>query len=187
MSIYTRTGDFGETSLFGGKRVFKCDDIVDLYGLIDELNSYIGLIVSMTPVVEVQEFLQEIQKDLLAIASFLAGSKGDISSFPKRVDEMESRIDKMDDTLPSLQHFILPGGSSLASHIHVTRSVVRRAERKAVRVFKDIVEYSHIDEKHMKHILQYFNRLSDFLFVLARFLNKKENIIDIVWVGNKKE
>jgi len=187
MSIYTRTGDFGETSLFGGKRKLKSDILIDLCGDIDELNSFMGLVISFTHDGEVQEFLREIQKDLLTTTAFLAGSKIDLSFFPKRVGDMESSIDRLGDAIPSLQQFILPGGSPLASHIHVTRSITRRVERKVVQVSKHISEYSHIDEKQMSYILQYLNRLSDFLYVLARFVNMKENVEEIVWGGNEKE
>jgi len=206
MAIYTRTGDFGETTLFGGKRVWKSDDIVDLYGLIDELNSFIGLIVSIVTVVEVQEFLREIQKDLFTMGSFFAGENVRLFQIKNRVEEMEARIDKMDDTLPSLHQFILPGGTKLSSLIHIVRSVARRVERKAVYVLKHYSDHPEIDtfdsaqtrssvstlsgverveKKQMEPIIQYLNRLSDFLFILARFVNKQENITEMVWEGKK--
>jgi len=184
-SIYTRTGDFGETSLFGGKRVWKSDDIVDLYGLIDELNSFIGLIVSIVTVVEVQEFLREIQKDLFTMGSFFAGENVRLFQIKNRVEEMEARIDKMDDNLPSLHQFILPGGTKLSSLIHIARSVARRVERKAVYILKHYSDHPEIEKKQMEPIIQYLNRLSDFLFILARFVNKQENITEMVWEGKK--
>ena len=186
-SIYTRTGDFGETSLFGGKRVWKSDDIVDLYGLIDELNSFMGLIVNIVTVVEVQEFLREIQKELFIMGSFFAGENVHLHQMKHRVEEMEARIDKMDDTLPSLHQFILPGGTKLASLIHVARSVARRVERKAVYVLKQCPDHPAIEKKQMESIIQYLNRLSDFLFIFARFVNKQENVVEMVWDGMKKE
>ncbi|MCJ7826196.1 cob(I)yrinic acid a,c-diamide adenosyltransferase [Patescibacteria group bacterium] len=217
MPIYTRTGDFGETSLFGGKRVWKFDDIVDLYGLIDELNSFIGLIVSIVAVLEVQEFLREIQKDLFTMGSFFAGGNVRLHQIKNRVEEMEARIDKMDDTLPSLHQFILPGGTKLSSLIHIARSVARRVERKAVYVLKHCSDHPEIDtfdsaqtrrsvwlrlssaecptlsgvervdKKQLEKIIQYLNRLSDFLFILARFVNRQENVVEMVWDGMKKE
>ena len=185
MSVYTRTGDFGETSLFGGKRVLKCDDIVDLYGLIDELNSFIGLLVSEMAIVEVQNFLEEIQRDLFTIGSFVAGKSTDLSDIGKRVKEIEARIDTMDKSLPPLRTFILPGGSNHASLIHVARSVSRRVERKAVCILTVCDQHPNIEKKHMEKVIQYLNRLSDFLFVLARFVNQQEHGIEVVWKSEK--
>jgi len=186
MSIYTRTGDLGETSFFGGKRVLKCDDLVDFYGSIDELNSSIGLITSMAPVVEVQEFLREIQRDLFTIGSFFTGGTDDLHHIEKRVEEMEVRIDTMDNTLSPIHQFILPGGTPLASFIHISRSLARRVERRAVFMYKNDSAYREIHKDEMKKIIMYLNRLSDFLFVLARFVNKEENMTEITWEGNKK-
>jgi len=187
MSIYTRTGDLGETSLFGGKRVPKYDDIVDLCGLIDELNSAIGLIVSMTTAIFVQDFLREIQRDLFSMSSFFSGSEINLLPLTKRVSEMEAQIDKMDDTLRPLRRFILPGGTPLAAYIHVARSVTRRVERKAVFVFKNDTDHPEIDKKKMEKMVQYLNRLSDVLFVLARFVNNEEKVTEIEWAGSKEK
>jgi cob(I)alamin adenosyltransferase len=187
MSIYTRTGDLGETSLFGGKRVLKCDDIVNLYGLIDELNSSIGLVISMLSAVSAEEFLRDIQKDLFSIGSFLAGgSQLNVHELMKRVGEMEVRIDTMEKKLKPLHRFILPGGTPLASYIHLSRSVTRRVERKAVYVLKEC-HHPEIDIIQLEKVIQYLNRLSDFLFVLARLVNKEENMVEREWVGQKKK
>jgi cob(I)alamin adenosyltransferase len=183
MPIYTRTGDFGETSLFGGKRVWKYDDLVGIYGLIDELNSSIGLIISMISVVEVHGFLQKIQKDLFVLGSFFAGATVDFYHIEKRVKEMEARIDQMDEKLSPLHQFILPGGTVLASFIHITRSTARRVERKTVYVLKHSPDRSILDAGKTDIILKYLNRLSDFFFILARFVNKQENAIETVWDG----
>ncbi|MCX8008515.1 MAG: cob(I)yrinic acid a,c-diamide adenosyltransferase [Patescibacteria group bacterium] len=178
MSIYTKTGDKGETSLFGGERVSKAHDRVHVYGSIDELNSWIGLVASEIAVQEKKEFLHKIQSDLFIIGGFLAGWKHDLAVLPKRVSEMEVEIDAMEENLPELKHFILPGGSKLAATIHITRSICRRVERELVRLY----EKENIDEK--KHrILQYINRLSDFFFILARFMNRLHSIDDIPWKG----
>lgn len=185
MSIYTRTGDFGETSLFGGKRVWKHDDLVDIYGSIDELNSSIGLIISLISVFEVQEFLQKIQKDLFVLGSFFAGASVDFSHIKKRVKEMEARIDEMDESLSPLHQFILPGGTMLGSFIHMTRSIARKVERKAVYILKHSPERKILDLKETDFILMYVNRLSDFFFILARFINKEENAVETVWDGKK--
>jgi len=187
MPIYTRTGDLGETSLFGGKRVFKYDEIVNLCGLIDELNSSIGLVASMVPSGDVQKFLQEIQKDLFSMGSCLAGSlRLDSHSIVKRVGEMETRIDKMEDTLKPLHQFILPGGIPLSAVIHITRSVTRRVERKAVYVLKQC-SYPEIDIMQLENSIQYLNRLSDYFFVLARFVTHQEHGVEIAWEGIKKK
>ena len=187
MSVYTRTGDQGETSLFGGKRVLKCSELIDLYGLIDELNSSIGLIIGLISIGEVKKFLQQVQRDLFTIGSFIAGATVDFRHIEIRVKEMEIRIDSMDKTLTPLQHFILPGGTKTAAYIHIVRSVTRRAERNAVFVLKQCSNHPEIYKKQSEKIIQYFNRLSDFLFILARFVNKQENGAEMVWDGTKKE
>ncbi len=175
MPIYTKTGDTGETSLFGGKRVLKCEELVDVYGSMDELNSWIGLISSDIQSTDVQGFLAFIQADLLTIGSQLAGWKTDINNLPYRVKEMEARIDVLDDTLPKLHNFILPGGTMLASTIHLARAVCRRVERQAVA----LNQKQSVDAK----ILVYLNRLSDLLFMLARFINHEAGFVEVTWSG----
>ena len=175
MPIYTRTGDTGSTSLFGGKRVLKCEELVDVYGSIDELNSWMGRIASNLESADVRQFLSAIQSDLFTIGSHLAGWKTDLSSLPKRVNEMEARIDLLEKMLPQLRNFILPGGTPLASDIHLARAVCRRVERQTVA----FSQKEDVDGK----ILIYLNRLSDLLFMLARFINKEEGIVEVVWSG----
>lgn len=175
MPIYTRTGDTGSTSLFGGKRVLKCEELVDVYGSIDELNSWVGCISSEMDSDDVQHFLSAIQSDLLTIGSHLAGWKTDLSELPKRVTEMEARIDLLDKSLPPLRNFILPGGTPLSSKIHLARAVCRRVERQTVA----FGQKQPVEGK----ILIYLNRLSDLLFMLARFVNKEEGIVETVWSG----
>ncbi len=175
MPIYTRTGDTGSTSLFGGKRVLKCEELVDVYGSIDELNSWIGLIASEMESADVRGFLASIQSDLFTIGSHLAGWSTDVSALPARVKEMEARIDLLEEDLPALRNFILPGGVRLASEIHLARAVCRRVERQTVAYNQK----NNVD----KEILTYLNRLSDLLFMLARFVNKEEGITEILWSG----
>lgn len=178
MSIYTRSGDTGSTSLFGGKRVLKCEELVEVYGSIDELNSWVGHVASLFPSPDVKQFLQAIQSDLFTIGSTLAGWKnGDLSGLDGRVKEMEARIDAMDKNLPQIRNFILPGGSELASHAHITRSICRRVERQTVA----LAQKQEID----KRIIKYLNRLSDLFFMLARFINKQENVEEVTWSGNR--
>lgn len=177
MSIYTRTGDTGSTSLFGGKRVLKCEELVDVYGSIDELNSWVGHVASLFSSPDVKQFLQVIQSDLFTIGSTLAGWKGDLSSLDGRVKEMEARIDAMEEGLPPIRNFILPGGSQLAAHAHITRSICRRVERQMVA----LSQKQEVDICMIK----YLNRLSDLFFMLARFINKQENVEEIVWSGKQ--
>ncbi len=179
MSIYTRTGDTGTTALFGGKRVLKCAELVDVYGSIDELNSWVGLIASQIEVPDVQQFLSLIQSDLFTIGSMLAGWKGDLKSITPRVGEMEARIDAMEKSLPPIKNFILPGGSTLGSSIHITRSICRRVERQTVA----LSQKQTVDP----FIVQYLNRLSDLFFMLARFINKETNQQEVIWSGIKKK
>jgi len=175
MPIYTKTGDTGSTSLFGGKRVLKCEELVDVYGSIDELNSWVGKVGSDIDSPDVQTFLSSVQSDLFTIGSHLAGWKADLKDLPRRVKEMEERIDVLDDKLPKLTNFILPGGNRLASDIHLARAVCRRVERQTVA----LGQKEKVDPK----IFIYLNRLSDLFFMLARFINHEAGIVEITWQG----
>lgn len=179
MPIYTKTGDTGQTSLFGGKRVLKCEELVDVYGSIDELNCWVGNIKSQIQEIDVEIFLEAIQSDLFTIGSHLAGWKSDIGQLPKRVHEMEARIDVLDDTFPKLRNFILPGGTLLASSIHLARAICRRVERQTV----SLGQKQKVDPK----ILVYLNRLSDLFFMLARFINHQAGISEVTWSGIDKK
>ena len=133
MPIYTRTGDTGTTALFGGKRVLKCEELVDVYGSIDELNSWVGLIASLLPKGENQNFLFTTQSDLFTIGSTFAGWQGGkLDGLEKRATEMETFIDAMETSLPALTNFILPGGTPIGAQIHIVRSICRRVERQTV-------------------------------------------------------
>ena len=173
MPIYTRTGDKGTTALFGGKRVLKCNELVDVYGSIDELNSWIGLVSAKLATIDVQEFLFDLQSDLFSIGSAFAGFNADLSHIQPRVLEMEARIDSMEKELPKLVNFILPGGSELGAVIHLARGVCRRVERQTVA----LNQTQKIDER----VIRYLNRLSDFLFMLARFVNKENSAPEVIW------
>lgn len=161
MPIYTRTGDNGTTALFGGRRVSKSDPQVVAYGSVDELTSFIGFLIEKVSSSD-KEFLTDIQNNLYIIMSFLSGAPLKNSSLALEVKKIEKRIDEMEEKLPKLTHFILPQGSKQTSLAHVARTVCRRAEREVVRCFEK------------SQILPYLNRLSDYLFVLARLYNKKE-------------
>ncbi|MFZ1291490.1 MAG: cob(I)yrinic acid a,c-diamide adenosyltransferase, partial [Melioribacteraceae bacterium] len=168
MKIYTKTGDDGSTSLFGGTRVQKNNIRINAYGTVDELNSVIGLALSYKVSEEVKFELQEIQNTLFQIGSELASPENVKSDLIKKTSEeeisyLESLIDKFDENLPPLKNFILPGGIESASYLHFARTVCRRAER----IIVELKEKENINN----HILVYLNRSSDLLFVLARYEN----------------
>ncbi len=175
MSIYTRTGDTGTTALFGGKRVLKSENLVDVYGSIDELNSWVGVIISQLHDARQKKFFSEVQSDLFSIGGNLAGWTTELTMLDTRVTQMEVEIDVMDKELAPLTNFILPDGTTFASQIHVVRSVCRRVERQVVALTK----------KQSVHpsIIKYLNRLSDLFFTLARFINSKAHVEEVVWSG----
>lgn len=169
MKIYTKRGDQGNTNLIGGRTVKKYDLRVHAYGEVDELNSEVGLLVAMMK--EEKELknlvspLQTIQHHLFDIGSLLADKENKLElSFPDTyIEELELQIDSLDKDLPSIDYFILPGGSKAAAQAHVSRTVTRRVERHLVELStKETID---------KHSLIYMNRLSDYFFVLARFIN----------------
>ena len=178
--IYTRTGDKGTTSLVGGKRVSTSDPRLDAYGTIDELNSFIGLMLSvMDEKAESRENIQWIQKKLFNIGGCLAT---DTASFQlpdsckilaDDVERMEKMIDAAQEGLPEQRSFILPGGTQAASYAHVARTVCRRAERLIIALPDDA--------KAPSELLQYINRLSDYLFVLARRINFFAGVNENIW------
>lgn len=183
MKIYTRTGDKGQTSLFGGKRVSKSDLRIEVLGEIDELNSAIGIAIAEIsnvkyPISNVKLELINIQKDLVMIGAILSGSStkrypsASLRAGTLNAIRLEGIIDEFTKDLPKLKNFILPGGSKGGSLLHFIRSIARRAERKIVQ----LSEKEEID----KNILIYFNRLSDLLFTFARYINYKENKKEII-------
>lgn len=178
MKIYTKTGDKGETSLFGGKRVKKDNPRIEAYGNADELNSCIGVVRSFAPPSEIDAVLAEIQNDLFVLGADLAtpggGVKTDVQRIgPGDVVRLERHIDRIDELLPELRSFIVPGGSQVASFLHLARTICRRCER-------GVVVLSHEDRSSESTIV-YLNRLSDLLFVLARYSNKLSERPDIPW------
>ena len=170
MRIYTKTGDDGETGLFGGGRVSKADARVEAYGTLDELNSILGWSITQQPDSMVAAQLHAVQSDLFVLGAHLAtpnqtrGRKPQLPDLPeRRIAELELEIDRMEQGLPPLQTFILPGGSAAGAAIHYGRTVCRRAERR-------IAALAAVDTLD-RIILVYLNRLSDYLFVLARHVN----------------
>lgn len=179
MKIYTKTGDKGLTSLIGGTRVPKHHLRIESYGTVDELNSYIGLIRDQDIAVKHKEILKEIQDRLFTIGSSLAAdpeaSKMKIPDLHNAdVYLLEKEIDMMDMELPPLRHFILPGGSNTVSFCHIARCVCRRAERQCVHLSED----SFVDDK----VIVYLNRLSDYLFTLARKLGNEQQVAENQWI-----
>jgi cob(I)alamin adenosyltransferase len=174
MKIYTKTGDKGQTSLIGGTRVPKYALRIEAYGTVDELNSYIGLIRDQEIPGTDKLVLKEIQDRLFTIGSVLASDpEKSKMKIPDLHDEdislLEMEMDKMNEFLPTLKHFVLPGGNQIASFCHIARCVCRRAERNTVHLMED----SPMDE----NVVIYLNRLSDYLFTLSRkvvFDNKNE-------------
>lgn len=175
MKIYTRTGDAGETSLFGGARVPKNDARIEAYGTVDELNSTIGVARAAAPPDRVDQTLHDVQLDLFEIGAHLA-SPG-TSRFPgveeRRIAALETEIDAMESELEPLKTFILPAGSPQAATLHVARTVCRRAERLVVAL--------HDDTAATRSTIGYLNRLSDYLFVAARYANRRAGVEDVPW------
>jgi cob(I)alamin adenosyltransferase len=177
MKIYTKTGDKGETGLFGGGRVAKDSLRIEAYGTVDELNSHIGLALTEVKDKDVKKLLEKIQNQLFALGSDLATpeEKFDVPRITKNFyEEIENSIDHFESRLDDLKHFILPGGSKSASLLHICRTITRRAERRAVSLSKK--------EKISEDIIIYLNRLSDLFFVLSRVENKAHGITDTKWI-----
>lgn len=178
MKIYTKKGDAGDTGLFGGGRVPKSDPRVAAYGEVDELNAWIGVARAWCEEDDVIEALDEVQRDLFAVGAVLAtpnperrkGAKFDLSA--ERVEALERRIDTWQQDLPPLEAFVLPGGGHSGALLHAARTVCRRAERAVVGL-----EVGDLPDT----LLPYLNRLSDWLFVCARWVNREEGVEETTW------
>ncbi len=177
MKIYTKTGDNGTTSLFGGQRVEKNSLRIEACGHIDELNSFIGTITASKPDEEIAQKLTRIQKELFTLGADVASPPNTKINFQRiskrQIKRLELEIDKWSKQLPPLRNFILPDGSQLAANLHLARAITRRAERA-------IVALSH-QEKINKNTLSFINRLSDWFFTLARIANHKDAIEEKNW------
>ena len=177
---YTRTGDTGETSLFGGKRVKKSSLRIEAYGDVDELNSYLGICAGKCSK-DVKKILQNVQEELFMVGSDLATPLGQKTVKPvprvtaRHTKDMEKTIDKINDKLPTLKRFILSGGTEAATHLQYARSICRRAERHA--------ELLKENEKINPAVIPYLNRLSSLFFVLARYENWKKKVKEVEWVS----
>lgn len=178
MKIYTKTGDKGKTSLLGGTRVSKSHERINAYGTIDELNSFLGLVSDLDKEENRVKLIRKIQSRLFTVGSSLAAETDKAKNFKPDLEEsdiveLEKAIDSMNESLPQMKNFILPGGNELVSSTHIARTVCRRAERLIVK----LSESENIEEI----ITIYLNRLSDYLFVLARKQGFDLNVKEIPW------
>lgn len=190
MKIYTKTGDKGSTSLFGGTRVPKHHIRINGYGTVDELNSWLGLLRDQEMDTHYREILITIQDQLFTVGAILATDpeKAQLKSGKERlniplisiadVTQLENEMDIMNETMPEMTHFILPGGHTTVSYCHIARTICRRAER--------MVTLLHENEPVDSMVLTYLNRLSDYLFVLARKLSYDLKADEIKWIPKKK-
>jgi cob(I)alamin adenosyltransferase len=178
MKVYTKTGDGGGTSLFGGTKVSKDDIQIEAYGTVDELNSFIGVLISEVNESPLSQELKDIQPILFDIGSHLA-SDGKMPDYLPALDDnnitvLENSIDRMTSDLPELKAFIMPGGNSRIARAHICRVICRRAERR-------VVTMSNSHEKLPRFIQIYLNRLSDYFFVVARYLAHLDGIDEVKW------
>ena len=177
MKIYTKRGDSGDTSLFGGDRVSKSSERIEAYGTVDELNSFVGLAASYDLSKKGTDYLRKVQELLFALGADLAtppSSETRIDRIGENdIEYLENAIDEMEEDLETLKNFVLPGGSQAGATLHVARTVCRRAERAAVACHK-------VDEVS-DACIKFLNRLSDFFFVIARYENKQAGIREETW------
>ncbi|NQV14643.1 cob(I)yrinic acid a,c-diamide adenosyltransferase [bacterium] len=178
--IYTRTGDHGKTRLAQGEEVSKDSQRVTAYGEIDELNSHLGLVIALNPDPTVSEALTSVQQHLFDVGGELA-SPGMINGMITHgmITELENEIDKINGHLPDLEEFILPGGTIIAAQLHLARTVCRRAERRIITLKRS--------ETVSPELISYINRLSDLLFVMARYENNRSGNHEIYWKNPLKK
>ncbi|MEM9143225.1 MAG: cob(I)yrinic acid a,c-diamide adenosyltransferase [Bacteroidota bacterium] len=190
MKIYTKTGDRGSTALFGGTRVGKNHIRIDSYGTVDELNSWLGLVRDQQIDPHARKTLEKIQEKLFTVGAILATDPKKtilksgkerlniLKIAPEHITVLENEMDQMEKQLPKMTHFILPGGHPTVSYCHIARTVCRRAERLAVQLNEK--------EPFSEEVLAYLNRLSDYLFVLARKLSQDLQAEEIKWIPEKQ-
>ena len=189
MKIYTKTGDIGETSLFGGRRVLKSELRIETYGTVDELNSWIGLLRDVQTDNATKDLLKEIQDRLFTLGSTLAADPDNSKLktpdlHESDVELLEKAIDKMDEVLAPLRNFVLPGGHVFVSYCHLARTICRRAERLSVAL-----NHSHASDVSSNAneliAIKYLNRLSDYLFTLSRKMAKDLGAEEVNWLPRK--
>jgi len=179
MKIYTKTGDTGETSLFDNTRVSKADSRVDAYGEVDEVNACLGAARAAGVDADMSSLIESLQKDLFALGARLADPSSRIAPRVEKavigeaaVQRLEQAIDRLEETLPPLRRFVLPGGSNAGALLHLARTVCRRAERRVIALGADAVD---------PVLIVYLNRLSDLLFVMARVVNHRLGMPETEW------
>ncbi|MCX2743386.1 cob(I)yrinic acid a,c-diamide adenosyltransferase [Mangrovivirga sp. M17] len=182
MKVYTKTGDDGTTGILGGTRLPKSHIRIEAYGTVDELLSWIGMVRDQKVNEKRNDFLIRIQDRLFTLGSYLASdpekSKVAIPKINEQdIKDLEAEMDTMDENLPPLKNFVLPGGNQSVSYVHIARTVCRRAERAVVL----LNEHQALDKK----VIHYLNRLSDYLFVLSRMNSKELNATETPWVPEK--
>lgn len=185
--IYTRTGDDGTTALFGGDRVAKTHPRIDAYGTVDETNAHIGVVQSLlrseSGIQKVSKVLERIQDELFIVGADLATEKESQTTVPRinasHTDQLEEDIDELAEDLPPLEHFVLPGGTQAAATLHLARTTCRRAERLTVAAS----EITTLNDE----VVRYLNRLSDLLFVAARWVTHAAEVEETQWSGTSSE
>jgi cob(I)alamin adenosyltransferase len=179
MKIYTKTGDEGQTGLFGGPRVAKCDVRIEAYGQVDELNAVLGLARCQPLPPLLDQTLQRVQHELFAVGAELASPDpqrhGLVLLGPEATQTLEREIDQLEASLPPIRQFILPAGCQTAAVLHVARAVCRRAERAVVALAQAT------DSRLSPHLVAYLNRLGDYLFVAARYANLDAGVAEVGW------
>lgn len=175
MAIYTRLGDKGETVTLEGDKVHKDDPIIEAQGQIDELNAILGMVVSFSDDQKIADLLQKAQKELFILGAELSAEKSRKRINLKHVEDIEQSIDALEEKLPALANFVLPGGCKTASLLHYARTVCRRCERRLAPLYRE----KQIDDV----ALTYLNRLGDLLFTMARHENRKKRVDEIIWKG----
>lgn len=177
MKIYTKTGDNGQTGLFGGPRVMKDDPRIEAYGTVDELNAALGLVRSEMLPSEIERTLERVQSELFSVGAQLATPEPErhntVLASPAMIDALEAAIDNLEAGLPPLKHFILPAGPRAASLVHLARGICRRAERRVITLTQSATV--------SQEIVQYLNRLGDYLFVAARFISHEAGATETIW------
>jgi cob(I)alamin adenosyltransferase len=183
MKIYTKTGDKGETGVIGG-RVSKNSTIIESVGSLDELNASIGMITSINQDNLLNNQLFKLQNIIFCAGSVISGAKIECD-FNKYTKELENEIDYISKDLKVLTNFILPGGTQISANLHLTRTICRRAERCLVRYIESLESIKpknmKVETSRVSEIIKFVNRLSDYFFVLSRYLNKKSSVDDIYW------
>ena len=181
MKIYTKSGDKGSTSLVSGRRVSKDEILLEAYGTVDELNSFVGLLSAEDLETGLSDQLIIVQNHLFNIGSLLAKDGYEMDDYPsineEHVSQLESWIDKMDESLPPLTTFILPSGSRAIALAHVCRTICRRAERRVVGSDDDVIESRDV-------LVRYLNRLSDYFFTCSRYIAHCDQVDEVSWSKN---